>query len=73
MRLRPRGSGMNTTDLPRWRVRAVVGRMTDAELLTLAYRVRVNVESLAWITAAQAEAARRGLYAKEYFPHVLTG
>ena len=53
-------------------IRSLVRLLSDADLLTLCYRVRVGVNSLAWITSAQAEAFRRGLYEKEYVANGLT-
>jgi len=57
---------MESVVVSRGRVRWLVGRMTDADLLTLCYRVRVDDLSVPWIISAQAEAFRRGLYAEEY-------
>ena len=58
--------------LVRSRIRVVVGRMADIDLLTLSYRVRVTARSAEWIIPAQCEAFRRGLYAKEYVANGIT-
>lgn len=46
-------------------IRSIVRLMSDADLLVLCWRVSPAAQSLAWITTAQAEASRRGLYADE--------